>query len=100
MKPTILLVFGISFPITFLISATLWHVQISGNYFVCVDRGLILDFLPPFAHPATPGDFFIKPERTTYALWSVYMLVTLLVPALCSWMVAKLYQRDMKRAWL
>jgi hypothetical protein len=100
MKATSLLVYGISFSVTFLISAMLWHAQIPGSYFVCADRGLILDFLPPFVHPATPGDFFIKPVRTVYALWSVYMLVTLLIPALCSWMAAKLYQRDMKRAWL
>src|SRR5438046_1065168 len=100
MKPKILMVFGTSFPIIFLISALIWHSQISGNYFVCVDRGLILDFLPPFVHARTSGDFFIQPQRTIYVLWAVYMIVTLAIPAFCSWLVVKLFQRDMKRAWL
>ncbi|MDB6125768.1 MAG: hypothetical protein JWQ71_4761 [Pedosphaera sp.] len=100
MKLKILMLYGSGFAVTFLFAAFLWHWQMPGGYFICADNGLILDFLPPFVHAGTKGDFFIKPQRTVYIIWMVYLTTSLLLPALCTWMFVRLYQRDLRRAWM
>jgi hypothetical protein len=82
-----------------LVLAMLWHCQMAGNYFMSKERGIILDFLPPFAHAGVDGDFYIKPPYVVYTIWSIYLMIALLLPAVCAWLFVRLYERDLKRAW-
>src|SRR4051794_21038747 len=100
MKLKILLIYGSGFAATFLLASFIWHWQMSDGYFVCKNNGVVLDFLPPFVHSGTEGEFFIKPQRTVYVIWAVYLITCLLLPAFCTWMFIRLYQRDLNRSWM
>jgi hypothetical protein len=100
MKPRILLLYAAFFAVTFLIGSLIWHWQMCGDYFNCADNGLILDFIPPFIHPGTSGDFFIKPQGVVYGIWAVYLAAILTLPAFGTWAFVRLYQRDLHRAWM
>lgn len=100
MKMRTLLLYAAILAVTLVVAAILWHWQMSGTYFVSGSNGLILDFFPPFARAGTDGDFFIKPQRTIYGIWAVYLAVSLALPAFGTWAFMRLYQRDLKRAWM
>jgi hypothetical protein len=98
MKMRGLMLYGILFVVTLLLLAMIWHWQMAGAYFVCHHRGIILDFLPPFAH-GNDGDFYVKPERVVYAIWAVYLALALALPALLTWMSVRLYLKELDLSW-
>jgi hypothetical protein len=100
MKLQTMLVFGVFLVVSLLLSAMLWHWQMAGSYFVCQEHGIILDFLPPFIHPGVSGDVYLQPRHVVYTIWSVYLAVAVVVPALCAWLFARLYERDLKKEWM
>ena len=100
MKLTMFLVYSFLLCLTFLISALMWHWQMSDVYFVSPGKGLISDFLPPFVRPGESGDFYIKPRRAVYVIWAVYVSCIAVIPAVCSWLVARLHQRALRKAWM
>jgi hypothetical protein len=100
MKLTIFLIYGILFSIAFLLFATIWHFQMQDVYFVCRDKGLVSDFLPPFVSEGTTGEFFIKPPHVIYTIWTVYMALVVLVPGVAAWLLTKLYDRALKKSWM
>jgi hypothetical protein len=98
MKSRIIVVYGTLWLVCWLGFATLWHWQMAGDYFVCRHHGLILDFIPPFVHEGT-GDFYLKPPRSLFGLWAVFLTGVFILPALGTWAFMRLYDRDLKRAW-
>jgi len=99
MKLTILFIYGFLFSIVFLLSAVLWHAQMQDVYFVCHGKGVIADFVPPFVQ-SNGSDFYIKPARVVYVIWMVYLGCTLLIPAVCSWLLVRMHQRALQRTWM
>jgi hypothetical protein len=99
MKLRIILLYGVLLLVSFLVLAMLWHWQMAGSYFVCQEHGIILDFLPPFAHTGVSGDVYLKPPHVVYTLWSVYLAAIIILPATCLWLGARLYKRDLEKAW-
>ncbi len=98
MKLTAAFIYGVLLVITFLISASLWHWQMENAYFV--SHGTIMaDFLPPFIHQGKGGNFYIRPLHVIYAIWFIYIAVTLLVPAAGTWLLLRLRQRALDHAW-
>ena len=100
MKLTIFFIYAALFSVVFLLSAVLWHMQMQDVYFVCHGKGVIADFLPPFVQANGSGDFYIKPARVVYIIWLIYLGCTLLIPAICSWLLVRLHQHALKRAWM
>ena len=98
MKLTIAVLYLFFFTIFFLILSAIWHWRMAGAYFVSHDRGYIADFLPPFVRGE--GDFYMKPAATVYAIWAVFMVVILLLPAVGSWLVLRLHQTALKKSWM
>ena len=98
-KVRIILLYGILLLVSFLFSAMLWHWQMAGSYFVSRDHGIILDFLPPFAHAGVDGDVYLKPAHVVYTIWSVYLALVLILPAAGVWLGVRLYERDLEKAW-
>lgn len=99
MKLTIVFIYSFLFSIAFLICALMWHAQMSDVYFVCHGKGVIADFVPPFVQPNGSGDFYIKPARVVYIIWIVYAACAVLIPAICSWLAVRLYDRALKKSW-
>lgn len=100
MKRTIIFIYAGLFPIVFLIAAVLWHAQMQHVYFVCHGKGVIADFVPPFVQSDGSGDFYLKPARVVYVIWMIYLGCTLLIPAVCSWLLVRMHQRALKKAWM
>jgi hypothetical protein len=100
MKLTIFLIYVFLFSVVFLISALLWHMQMQNVYFVCHGKGVIADFVPPFVQPNGSGDFYLKPPHVVYVIWLVYLGATVLIPAVCSWLILRMHQRALKKAWM
>lgn len=100
MKLAFICIYGFLFAVMFLILALLWHWQMSEIYFVNHSKGLITDFVPPFVPAGASDAFFIKPPRVVYAIWCVYVGVLVLVPAVISWLLVRLHQRELKKAWM
>lgn len=100
MKLAILYIYGFLFCIVFLISSLLWHAQMQEVYFISRGKGVVADFLPPFVTPGQSGDFFIQPPHVVYIIWCVYLGCTLLVPAVGSWLLVRLHQHSLKKAWM
>ncbi len=99
MKPRVLAIYVVLLVVSILFLAILWHWQMAGNYFVSGTRGIILDFLPPFANPGVQGEFFVQPPRVIYTIWAVYMLGLFLLPAGATWALLRLYEKDLGRYW-
>src|SRR4051812_42829803 len=99
MKSRVILIYGVLFVVLVLVLAMLWHWQMAGIYFMSRERGIILDFLPPFARAGVEGDFYIKPPYVVYTIWSIYLMIGLLLPAAGAWLFDRLYERDLKRVW-
>jgi hypothetical protein len=99
MKLTITFIYGVLVLITFLILATVWHWQMSGAYFVS-HKSLLVDFMPPFIQTGADGNFYIKPGRVIYAIWSVYIAIMFLAPAVFTWLLVRLHQRALNKSWL
>ncbi|HWF18665.1 MAG TPA: hypothetical protein VG754_05330 [Verrucomicrobiae bacterium] len=100
MKLTIFFIYGFLFSVVFLISALLWHAQMQDVYFVCHQKGVIADFVPPFVQPGESGGFYIKPPHVVYVIWIVYLGCTVAIPAVCSWLILRMHRRALKKAWL
>jgi hypothetical protein len=100
MKLTIFFIYGFLFCLTFVIFAFIWHWQMAEVYFVSHQKGLITDFLPPFVQTGNSGDFYIKPRRVVYVIWTVYTACVVLIPAVCAWLLARMHQRALKQAWM
>lgn len=100
MKLTMLFIYSFLLCVTFLIFALIWHWQMSDVYFVSREKGLITDFVPPFIGSRESGDFYLKPRRTVYVIWSVYAACVVLIPGICSWSLARLHQRALKKVWM
>lgn len=98
MKLTIFFIYGFLVAVTFLIFALLWHGQMANVYFVS-DRGVIGDFLPPFLRVGD-GNVFLKPVHVVYTIWAVYIGLVLLIPAVATWLLLRLRQREINRAWM
>lgn len=92
MKVTAVFIFGVSLLISFLILAGLWHLQMEGAYFVG-HRSVPGDFIPPFINSGGQGNFYIKPLRVIYAIWFLYVAVTIGVPFAITWLLIRLRQR-------
>ncbi len=88
------------FAVLFLIFALVWHWQMSDVYFVSHEKGVIADFVPPFVHEGVSGDFFIKPRRVIYTIWAVYFGAVLVIPAVCAWLLVRLHQKELNKAWM
>ena len=102
MKKTFLLIYIVLFIVLFLVCAMLWHWQMAGTYFVCVHKGLLLDFLPPFVHPGTSGDMYLKPQgaMVVYTIWAIYAGTTVVLPAVSAWLLVRLYDRELRKSWM
>lgn len=98
-KKTFLVLYLVILTVLFFFCAVIWHWQMAGAYFVCQQKGIILDFLPPFAHVGTAGDIYLKPEKTVYTIWAVYAGITIIVPAIIAWLLVRLHDRELKKAW-
>lgn len=100
MKLAIILVYGALFSFFFVISALLWHAQMADVYFVCRSKGVIEDFVPPFVQSVDHGDIYLKPPRVVYTIWVVYAGCAVIIPAVFSWLLVRLYERAQKKAWM
>lgn len=98
MKLTIAFIYGVLLLISFLISASLWHWQMAGTYFVS-HKALLGDFLPPFVHTGEDGNFYIRPLRVVYLMWSVYLAGMFLLPAAFTWLLLRLHERALNKSW-
>jgi hypothetical protein len=99
MKKTFLLIYAVAFVVLFLVCAMLWHWQMAGTYFVCPQKGIIMDFLPPFAEPGLAGEMYLKPESVVYTIWSVYIGVTIILPGVGAWLLVRLHDQALKKSW-
>jgi hypothetical protein len=99
MKLTILLIYGVLFSLSFLFFAVLWHLQMPDVYFVCRDKGFVTDFLPPFVTEGASGEFFIKPPHVIYVIWGVYIGLAVVIPAICSWLLVRIYDHALRKSW-
>jgi hypothetical protein len=99
MKARMITLYAVLLVIGFLLLAMIWHWQMAGTYFISRDRGIILDFVPPFARPGTSGDFYLKPQRVVYTIWCVYVAAGLILPAIGAWFFVRLYQKDLETSW-
>jgi hypothetical protein len=99
MKTRAIVLYGVLILFAFPILAGLWHLQMAGHYFVSEAHGIIADFFPPFAALGTEGEFFLQPARVVYTIWAMYMLALLLLPAAGTWILGRLYERDLGRYW-
>jgi hypothetical protein len=99
MKTRAIVLYGILFLFAFPILAGFWHLQMAGHYFVSEVHGIIADFFPPFAAIGIQGEYFIQPVRVVYTIWALYVLGLLLVPAAVTWILLRLYERDLGRYW-
>jgi hypothetical protein len=100
MKLTVIFIYCFVFSVVFLVCAILWHAQMPDVYFVSHGKGVIADFVPPFVQPNGSGDFYIKPPHVVYTIWVVYAGCALLIPAVCSWLIVRLYERALRKAWM
>jgi len=99
MKLTIAFIYGVLLLVAFLISASVWHWQMSGAYFVS-HKAPLADFVPPFIHAGEDGNFYIKPMRIIYIIWSVYLAAMFLAPAAVTWLLVSLHQRALNKVWM
>ena len=99
MKARMMTLYAILLVISLLLVAMVWHWQMAGTYFVSRDRGIILDFLPPFARAGASGDFYLKPERVVYSIWGLYLGTGFIVPAIVAWVSVRLYQKELDLSW-
>ena len=99
MKARMITLYAILLVIGFLLLAMVWHWEMAGTYFISRDRGIILDFVPPFARTGTSGDVYLKPQRVVYAIWGVYVATGLLAPAFGTWFSVRLYQKELGVSW-
>lgn len=99
MKTRMITLYVVLLVVTLLLLAMVWHWQMAGAYFVSRDRGIILDFVPPFAHSGVAGDFYLKPERVVYAIWGVYVAAGFILPGICAWLSIRLYQKELEISW-
>jgi hypothetical protein len=100
MKLTVVYIFGFLFCVTFFISALVWHWQMSDVYFVSHAKGPIADFVPPFVLPGDNGDYYIKPRRVVYVIWGIYAGCSVMIPAVCSWLLMRMHQRALNKSWM
>jgi|SRR6185437_12262512 len=99
MKLAIIYIYGFLFSVVFLISALLWHAQMQEVYFVSHGKGVVADFLPPFVQSGASGDFFIQPPRVVYVIWFVYLACTVVIPGVGAWLIVRLHQHSLNKAW-
>jgi hypothetical protein len=99
MKWRLVWIYFVLLALTLFVLALIWHWQMAGAYFVSKNRGVILDFWPPFVRPGVSGEFYIKPPSAVYAIWAVYLTVSLLAPALGAWFLDRLHERALEKAW-
>jgi hypothetical protein len=97
MKLTIGVLYLFFFTIIFLLLAAVWNWRVAGVYFASPERGFIADFFPPFVRGA--GDIYLKPPATVYAIWAVFVVAAVGLPALASWTVLRFHQAALKKAW-
>jgi hypothetical protein len=100
MKRTFMLIYLVVLIVTFVLCALIWHWQMAGTYFVCQEKGIILDFLPPFVQPGSVGDMYLRPQGVVYTIWAVYAAVTVIVPAVSAWLLLRLHDRALKKSWM
>jgi hypothetical protein len=99
MKLMMLLIYGFLLSISLFVIALVWHWQMPGSYFVSPAKGLISDFLPPFVD-GSRGDYFIRPKHVVYLMWGVYVGLATVVPAVLAWLIARVYERALKKSWM
>jgi hypothetical protein len=99
MKARMITLYAIFLVVGFLLLAMVWHWQMAGTYFISRDRGIILDFVPPFARAGTSGDVYLKPQRVVYTIWGMYVTAGLILPALGAWLTIRLYQKELEISW-
>lgn len=99
MRKSLLAIYLVTLMILFVPCAIVWHWQMAGTYFVSQRKGIILDFLPPFVQTGTDGDLYLKPERTVYIIWAVYAGITVIVPAISAWLLVRMHDKALKKAW-
>jgi biotin transporter BioY len=99
MKPRLIAVYAGLFVLTFPVIAGIWHLQMAGHYFVSESRGYVLDFIPPFVTIGSEGEYYRQPVRVIYAIWSIYLAVLFVIPALGAWAFSRLYEHDLGRYW-
>jgi hypothetical protein len=78
----------------------IWHWQMAGTYFISQQKGMIMDFLPPFVNPGSAGDIYLKRERVVYTIWAIYAGATVLLPGVSAWLLLRLYERELKKSWM
>jgi hypothetical protein len=100
MKLMIFAIYGFLLAVALLLLALVWHAQMPGVYFVCPNRGVISDFLPPFVDPGVNGCFFMRPPSVVYLMWGVYIAVGVIVPGFGAWLINRLHQRALKKSWM
>ena len=79
MKARMITLYAIFLVVGFLLLAMVWHWQMAGTFFISRDRGIILDFVPPFARAGTSGDVYLKPQRVVYTIWGMYVAAGLIL---------------------
>jgi len=100
MKLVAVFIYVFLFAVCFLVLALIWHWRMPGVYFMNRDAGPIADFLPPFVHPDASGEFFIRPKEVVYTIWAVFLGCALVIPGVCSWLLMRMYERALKKAWM
>jgi hypothetical protein len=100
MKKTFMLIYIVAFMLLFLLCAMVWHWQMAGTYFVSQQKGIIADFFPPFVSPGAAGDLFLQPQGKVYAIWFIYLGVTLILPAVGAWLLVRVHDRSLKKSWM
>ena len=100
MKLTVILIYGFLFAVSYFIFAAFWHWQMQGAYFVSRERGFLTDFVPPFVRDGVSGDFFVKPQRVVYTIWAVYAAAVVLIPGVISWLLVRMHDRALNKAWM
>jgi hypothetical protein len=100
MKKTFLLIYLVLFVVLFLLCAMIWHWQMAGTYFVSQQKGIIVDFFPPFVRPGLAGEIYLKPENAVYTIWAVYAGVAVLAPAVTAWLLVRYHDRALRKSWM
>ncbi len=100
MKKTFLMIYLAGFLVLIVLCAMVWHWQMAGSYFVCQQKGIILDFLPPFVNAGAAGDMYLKPRRVVYIIWAIYVGVTIVVPGVSAWLLVRMHDRALRKSWM
>ena len=86
--------------ILFVLCAMIWHWQMAKLTLFPSKVGIIADFFPPFVSTGTAGDLFLQPAGKVYAIWAIYLGVTLIVPGVGAWLLVRIHDRSLKKSWM